>query len=281
MAYRVNILAYDGCLASALMKPLDMLSHANNQAKLDGLLPPFDAQLVSMWGQPIKCSNGIKLNTERDLASVQPGEAVIFHHNPYLEQAQTAKLAGIYNWLSEKADGLSALISNDVKLASPKDLSPTAGLPRLDWQQSCSQFMEQVCGEYLTRQISQEVEPERTQTPSNKELSAMAKAEKWIQTNLAHNFTVEDVASQVAMSSRTLVRRFQYYLGKTPQKYIQQSRLERCKMLLKTTSLSFSQIVAACGYSDENALRRLFKKTVALSPTEYRRKFSAKGGKGC
>ncbi len=102
--------------------------------------------------------------------------------------------------------------------------------------------------------------------------SLISRAEEWIQNNLAERFSVEDLAEHLAVSTRTLIRRFQDCMGQSPQSYIQQTRIERCKMLLETTSLRFSQIVARCGYTDESAFRRLFKRSYNLSPREYRRR---------
>lgn len=106
--------------------------------------------------------------------------------------------------------------------------------------------------------------------------SLVSRAEAWIQANLSREVKVEDVAQQMAVSTRTLIRHFQEQINQTPQGYIQQLRIEKCKLLLATTSLKFSQIVDRCGYSDESALRKLFKKTCQVSPSEYRRQFTDK-----
>lgn len=105
------------------------------------------------------------------------------------------------------------------------------------------------------------------------------KAESWIQRHIEQDFRIEDVANAVAVSPRTLIRRFKNHLDESPQAFIQRMRVERSKLLLETTRLSFSEIVQRCGYNDESAFRRLFKRLCHVSPGEYRRRFQAVGNR--
>ena len=79
------------------------------------------------------------------------------------------------------------------------------------------------------------------------------KAEKWMKANLRKTITIEDIAAHVAVSPRTLARRF--------------------KALLENTGLRMDEILDRIGYADESACRRLFKKHTSLSPRDYRRRF--------
>lgn len=96
------------------------------------------------------------------------------------------------------------------------------------------------------------------------------KADTWIQQNLAGEIRIEDIAAHVAVSPRTLVRRFQLALGESPLNFLQKARVEKCKLLLELSDMTFSEIVNRCGYTDERAFRRLFKKHCNVSPREYR-----------
>lgn len=100
------------------------------------------------------------------------------------------------------------------------------------------------------------------------------KAESWIRANLNQDFRIEEVAEHVAVSPRTLIRRFQKGLGETPQSFTQKLRIEKCKVLLETTQLRFGEIMQRCGYNDDSAFRRLFKRHCQLSPRDYRRRFN-------
>ena len=102
------------------------------------------------------------------------------------------------------------------------------------------------------------------------------RSEQWIRAHLARDFRIEELADAMAVSPRTLIRRFQKALGESPQSFTQKLRIEKSKALLETTQLRFSEIVQRCGYSDESAFRRLFKRHCELSPREYRLRFAAR-----
>lgn len=104
----------------------------------------------------------------------------------------------------------------------------------------------------------------------------IVKAEKWIQTHLAQDIRIEDIAAHVAVSPRTLIRHFKEATGDTPQGFVQKVRIETGKALLENTQLRLSEILTRLGYQDESTFRRTFKKFTALSPSDYRRRFGVK-----
>ncbi len=98
-------------------------------------------------------------------------------------------------------------------------------------------------------------------------------AVKWMQNNLDQEFQLDALASQLAVSPRTFIRRFNQATGKPPKQYFQKLRIDEAKRLLESTSLSVDDITEKVGYLDVSSFRRLFKREVALSPTEYRKRF--------
>ncbi len=101
--------------------------------------------------------------------------------------------------------------------------------------------------------------------------SVVNKADIWIQKFISEKIHVEDIAEYASVSQRTLNRHFQTALGMSPLSYIQQTRLEKCKLLLDISDMTFSEIVNRCGYKDETSFRRLFKRAYSVTPAEYRR----------
>ncbi|MFP8968368.1 GlxA family transcriptional regulator [Pokkaliibacter sp. CJK22405] len=148
----------------------------------------------------------------------------------------------------------------------------------------CMAVLEKYCGKNFARTVAQDYgnayRPSALSSYLAQRFSGgsalVARAEAWIQANLTRDVKVEELASHLAVSSRTLIRHFQEHVQLSPQQYLQQLRIEKCKLLLSTTSLRFSQIVDRCGYSDESALRKVFKKACHLSPSEYRKQFGFK-----
>lgn len=103
--------------------------------------------------------------------------------------------------------------------------------------------------------------------------SVITKAEKWMRANLRSDLRVADIAEHVAVSERTLMRRFQKATGMSPQAYLQRLRLEAGKALLANSPFRLAQILERIGYRDDGSFRRQFKRYTKLSPTEYRRRF--------
>jgi len=121
---------------------------------------------------------------------------------------------------------------------------------------------------------------QRTQTPymilnhRTDTNDLVKKCIRWIKDHLEDDFRLDDLASFVTVSTRTLIRHFRRYTGVSPQEYIQKLRIEKSKLLLETTTLSINEIINKCGYYDESSFRRLFKRHTHLSPRDYRRQFS-------
>lgn len=99
-------------------------------------------------------------------------------------------------------------------------------------------------------------------------------AVEWMQKNLDQEFQLDSLASQLAVSPRTFIRRFNQATGKPPKQYFQKLRIDEAKRLLESTELSVDDITEKVGYVDVSSFRRLFKREVALSPTEYRKRFT-------
>ncbi len=97
--------------------------------------------------------------------------------------------------------------------------------------------------------------------------------EAWARARLAHGFSLDDAAKAVRTSKRTLARRMQAVLGKSPLAYFQAVRVERALHLLRTTSASVDQIAARVGYSEGAILRVLLRRRLGLGIKEIRRTF--------
>ena len=57
-----------------------------------------------------------------------------------------------------------------------------------------------------------------------------------------------------------------------PQEAIIQKRMSVAKKMLEESTLPISSIASSCGYSDQSAFCKVFKKTQAISPLQYRKK---------
>ena len=84
------------------------------------------------------------------------------------------------------------------------------------------------------------------------------------------NLMLQDVAQAVSMSNSRFSTVFAQQSGKTFTEYLTSLRLNRAKELLRTTEMRSAQIAFEVGYNDAHYFSYLFKKSVGMTPSEYR-----------
>ncbi len=94
--------------------------------------------------------------------------------------------------------------------------------------------------------------------------------ESWARGRLKQGFSLDDAAKAVGASKRTLARRMEAVLGKTPLSYFQDLRVERAVHLLKTTDAKVEAIASKVGYADGVTLRVLLRKKLGRGVRELR-----------
>jgi transcriptional regulator GlxA family with amidase domain len=95
----------------------------------------------------------------------------------------------------------------------------------------------------------------------------------WLPDHLRHDLSVDSLARRAAMSARNFARLFKQELGKTPGKHIEDLRLEAARRQLESTSRSTDEIAAACGLGSAEVLRRMFRRRLQITPSQYRASF--------
>jgi len=95
--------------------------------------------------------------------------------------------------------------------------------------------------------------------------------EAWARARLADGFSLDDAAKAVGSSKRTLARRMQNVLGKSPLSYFQSLRVERAVHLLKTEDVSVEEVAERVGYAEGATLRTLLRRRLNLGVKEIRR----------
>lgn len=98
-------------------------------------------------------------------------------------------------------------------------------------------------------------------------------AQRAIEDGLDHGISIEELAATLAISRRSLERRFKAATGNTVLEYIQRLKIEAAKKLIESSNRSVSEVAADVGYADLPSFRRLFNRTTGMTPTEYRRRY--------
>jgi len=101
----------------------------------------------------------------------------------------------------------------------------------------------------------------------------VASAQQKIEANYNDAGTIEEIIKDIPASRRNIVRRFKQVIGITPIEYLQQIRIGAAKKLLEQTDKQMTEIIFDSGYNDPKAFRKIFRKSVGMTPSEYRDKF--------
>lgn len=83
-------------------------------------------------------------------------------------------------------------------------------------------------------------------------------------------WTVGTLATRVGMSRSSLFARFSELVGEPPTQYLTSWRMHLAKHALRRDEHSLAEIAGQVGYASEAAFSKAFKRTVGVSPSEYR-----------
>ncbi|MGE0644775.1 MAG: GlxA family transcriptional regulator [Nitrospira sp.] len=95
--------------------------------------------------------------------------------------------------------------------------------------------------------------------------------ERWARRRLADGFSLDDAARAINTSPRTLTRRLQSVVGKSPLAFFQDLRVERAVHLLQTSTRTIDEIAAQVGYANGVTLRTLIRRKIGRGLRELRR----------
>lgn len=99
-------------------------------------------------------------------------------------------------------------------------------------------------------------------------------AQEFIEKNYQEKITVDQLANFLALSRRSLERRFKKATSNTLVEYIQRVKIEVAKKNLEAGRKNVNEVMYEVGYSDTKAFRTIFRKITGLSPVEYRNKYN-------
>ncbi|WER50089.1 helix-turn-helix domain-containing protein [Cupriavidus sp. WKF15] len=104
--------------------------------------------------------------------------------------------------------------------------------------------------------------------------SLVARAQEHMEATLEDGLLLSELAAYLAVSERTLSRRFKQAVGVSPLAYLQNLRIEVAKALLESRPIGVDLVSQRVGYGDVSTFRQLFKRKTGLSPREYQLRFA-------
>jgi transcriptional regulator GlxA family with amidase domain len=105
--------------------------------------------------------------------------------------------------------------------------------------------------------------------------AVVARCQTWIAEHYAEPAPVAAMVRLSGLAERSFKRRFQQATGMAPLEYVHTLRLEEAKQMLESTGQPIEAIANEVGYEDAGFFSRLFRRSVNMTPAQYRKRFGA------
>lgn len=92
----------------------------------------------------------------------------------------------------------------------------------------------------------------------------------YVEANYQEVLTLQDIAAVSGYSSFYFTKFFKKNTGKTFLSFLNDYRIDKAKWLLINSDLSVSEIITQTGFESDKTFYRLFKRSMAMAPLEYR-----------
>ena len=97
----------------------------------------------------------------------------------------------------------------------------------------------------------------------------------WIGAHLDEDISLTVLAREAGMSERRFSRHYAEATGLTPARAVERLRVEAARRLLLDSHLPVKRISQRCGFGSEETMRRSFLRVPAVTPQDYRARFSS------
>jgi len=298
----IAIVLLNNAYCSSISGLIDLLQIANaHSRRLPGSEEnPFQWSLLSeRAGEQVAVKGGIRLVSDGSLKSADKYDLVylpgvyysgINHFDQWLKSQQS--LHGLLRNLAKKNIKIAANCTATFLLAETgilnDKLATTTWWLEQQFRHPYNQLALRLVDEYASPEIAALCsktmlisQGNLTQTPYQNlnttistEDTLVAKAQYWLRNHMSTDVGFSQLAQELDVSQRTLIRRFKQATNTTPLSYLQNLRLEHTKVLLEQSPLSVTDIMVEVGYNDPSAFSRLFKQRIGLTPSVYRQRFT-------
>ena len=228
-----------------------------------------------------QCSFRIRFENEK---GTHPEELIGAAHAGCFAVALTLRLRGVGNTSTQLNTEAVVTIEQDKEgfLVSRSALRLRASVPNLDQDRFArlSRDAEQnrpasTVANFTARHLVVDVHTSQSIHSIPDHLAhadpLIQRFERWARGRLAEGFSLDQAAQALATSKRTLARRMQSVLGKSPLAFFQDLRTEHAVHLLRTSRASVDQIAAKVGYAEGVTLRALLRRRLGRSVRDIRR----------
>lgn len=205
-------------------------------------------QYAARFGTRSDASRFLEVHYAQPAQVVRLGEERAGMLMPWLDELAALSLEGLSPERFYRAQALLACVFDIV-------------VPRLETTSNCAGPTQRT-RVLPSRPRHRQFRPLRAEV---REVAAMLRGD------LGRRWTAAELAEAAHLSVSQLRRVFAEAYGKSPIAYLTMLRAEQMVVLLRDTALPVAAIAAAVGWGDADFAARQFRRSIGVSPSEYRR----------
>jgi YesN/AraC family two-component response regulator len=137
-------------------------------------------------------------------------------------------------------------------------------------------ILKPICDKELIETISEaitlpatEIEAGRRKDPAKNEV-VIGKVSQYIENHYTENISLKEAAEAVGYSDAYFCKMFKESFNMSFISYLNSYRTKKALELLDDVTVSIKDISTRAGYRDANYFTRIFKRTMGVTPSEYR-----------
>ena len=105
----------------------------------------------------------------------------------------------------------------------------------------------------------------------SKKTNVIIEAQKYINRNYNNEYlSISEIANSLGVSQTYLSRMFKREMGSTFSQYLTNVRIKNAIILMRDPSLRLNEIAELIGYGTQNYFNNIFKRSVGISPQDYK-----------
>lgn len=104
------------------------------------------------------------------------------------------------------------------------------------------------------------------------DMTSLSRVIDYIHENVDAHVRVVDLAARAGLTAFQLDLRMRALFGVSTRQYLVRARIELACSRLRQSNDPISQIALNCGYSDQAAFTRQFRKSVGITPSQYQQR---------
>ncbi len=187
------------------------------------------------------------------------------------EQEELSKIASFPIALSpSNVKNLAEIVKEGRNVFSPPYDVPVYNMQKRDNPPFGSEQMLKNLLEYFLIGVLRDYALSTKEREENETLS-VSEIVNYLNDNYTEKITIGELAFLFKTNRSTLCKEFKSFTGKTVVEYTNNKKLERAKILIKSTKKTLTSIADELNFESIHYFTRFFKKHTGLSPNEYRK----------